>query len=175
MAPEVLRNKPYTSSSDIYSFSMIMWEFTSGIPPFNNKAHDYQLILDICDGKRPEIIKNTPKCYIELMKKCWDSDPFKRPNIIDLEIIITQWLTCVNEHYRLNGEFCDKVILITNDIDNQSRNDMYEFVRANKSLTQEQIDTSIIQFHPQACYTSRLLTKILDQKNSECLDCIIEN
>ncbi|POG82103.1 hypothetical protein GLOIN_2v1498793, partial [Rhizophagus irregularis DAOM 181602=DAOM 197198] len=28
MAPEILRKKPYTLASDIYSFSMIMWEFT---------------------------------------------------------------------------------------------------------------------------------------------------
>jgi serine/threonine protein kinase len=42
MAPEVLRGKPYTPASDIYSFSMIMWEFTSGVPPFNDKAHDLQ-------------------------------------------------------------------------------------------------------------------------------------
>ena len=43
MAPEILRGKPYTSASDIYSFSMIMWEFTSGYPPFNDRAHDLQL------------------------------------------------------------------------------------------------------------------------------------
>ncbi|POG80537.1 kinase-like domain-containing protein, partial [Rhizophagus irregularis DAOM 181602=DAOM 197198] len=29
MAPEILRYNPYTPASDIYSFSMIMWEFTS--------------------------------------------------------------------------------------------------------------------------------------------------
>jgi serine/threonine protein kinase len=40
MAPEVLRGKSYTLASDIYSFSMIMWEFTSGVPPYNNRAHD---------------------------------------------------------------------------------------------------------------------------------------
>jgi len=45
MAPEVLRGKPYSSASDIYSFSMIMWEFTSGVTPFNNRAHDIQLAL----------------------------------------------------------------------------------------------------------------------------------
>ncbi|RIA86103.1 kinase-like domain-containing protein, partial [Glomus cerebriforme] len=84
IAPEVLRNNPYTPASDIYSLSMIMWEFTSGIPPFNDKAHDHQLNLNICEGERPEIIENTPKCYIELMKKCWNSDPFKRPTIMDL-------------------------------------------------------------------------------------------
>ena len=31
MAPEVLRGKPYTPASDIYSFAMIMWELTSGV------------------------------------------------------------------------------------------------------------------------------------------------
>src|SRR6266540_7317351 len=29
MVPEILRRGPYTQASDIYSFSMIMWEFTS--------------------------------------------------------------------------------------------------------------------------------------------------
>ncbi|RIA90287.1 kinase-like domain-containing protein, partial [Glomus cerebriforme] len=81
MAPEVLRNKPYTPASDIYSLSMIMWEFTSGIPPFNNKAHDQCLSISICKGERPEIMKNIPKCYVDLMKRCWDSDPSKRPTI----------------------------------------------------------------------------------------------
>ena len=57
MAPEVLRGKPYTKASDIYSFSMIMWEFTSGVPPFNDKAHDLQLCLSICKGERPKIIE----------------------------------------------------------------------------------------------------------------------
>ncbi|RIA91095.1 kinase-like domain-containing protein, partial [Glomus cerebriforme] len=84
MAPEVLRNQPYTSAGDIYSFAMIMWEFISGVPSFNNRAHDHELILSICEGERPEIIKNTPKCYIDLMEKCWDSDPSKRPTIIML-------------------------------------------------------------------------------------------
>ncbi|RGB29689.1 hypothetical protein C1646_713032, partial [Rhizophagus diaphanus] len=51
-------------------FSMIMWEFASGIPPFNDKVHDLQLALNICKGERPEIIENTPQCYLELMKKC---------------------------------------------------------------------------------------------------------
>ncbi|CAI2165294.1 610_t:CDS:2 [Funneliformis geosporum] len=41
IAPKVLRGKPYSLASDIYSFSMIMWEFISGIPPFDNEAHDF--------------------------------------------------------------------------------------------------------------------------------------
>src|SRR5688572_6330601 len=93
VAPEVLRGKPYTLASDIYSFSMIMWEFTSGIPPFDNKAHDLQLSISICKGKRPEIIKDTPQYYVDLMKRCWDKDPLKRPNVSEIEEIIWNWIS----------------------------------------------------------------------------------
>ncbi|RGB39959.1 hypothetical protein C1646_688763, partial [Rhizophagus diaphanus] len=72
IAPEILRGQPYTQASNMYSFSIIMWEFTSEILPFSDKAHDFLLALSICKGKRPEIIENTPQCYINLMKKCWD-------------------------------------------------------------------------------------------------------
>ncbi|PKK69540.1 hypothetical protein RhiirC2_780891 [Rhizophagus irregularis] len=60
MAPEVLRAPAFAVDVPIYSYSMIMWEFTSGVSPFNDKAHDIQLCLNICRGERPEIIENTP-------------------------------------------------------------------------------------------------------------------
>src|SRR6266542_4832357 len=84
IAPEVLLVKPYTKAADIYSFGIIMWEMTSGIPAFNNVSHDFNLSLGICKGFRPEIIKDTEVEYAELMKKCWDSDPNKRPTAEDL-------------------------------------------------------------------------------------------
>ena len=111
MAPEVLRGKPYTKASDIYSFSMIMWEFTSGAPPFNDKAHDLQLCLSICKGERPKIIENTPQCYANLMKKCWDEDPLKRPSASEILNIIKKWV---------NPE-------------EDSKNSTMEFIEANKN------------------------------------------
>ncbi|GBC09411.1 hypothetical protein RclHR1_08830013, partial [Rhizophagus clarus] len=170
MAPEILRNKPYTPASDIYSFSMIMWEFTSGIPPFNHKAHDLQLSSNICKGERPEIMGDTPKCYVDLMRKCWDSDPENRPTITELEYKISEWVRCTNEYYRINKGGNYK-FLVPN-LDNELKNDMYEFVEANNALVQEKTNIStistIIQSHPQAYYTSRNLTE-----NSKCLDCKI--
>ncbi|POG66371.1 hypothetical protein GLOIN_2v1879909 [Rhizophagus irregularis DAOM 181602=DAOM 197198] len=167
MAPEILRLKPYTPASDIYSFSLIMWEFTSGIPPFKHEVHDQYLSLSICKGKRPEIIKNTPKCYVNLMKKCWDSNSSNRPTIIMLENIISEWIRCINKYYNINreGNYEYKV----SNIDNQLENDMFEFVEANKTLVQEQENTFIIQSHPQAYYTSRKLTEILETQGFECV------
>jgi serine/threonine protein kinase len=169
MAPEVLRRKPYTPASDIYSFSMIMWEFTSGIPPFKHKAHDCHFVLNICNGERPEIIENTPKCYIDLMEKCWDSEPSNRPTIIILENILSEWIRCINEYYKVNSD--ENYIFQVSKIDNQLKDDMLEFVKANKALVQKQVNTSIIQSHSQAYYKSRKVTEILNE--SKCLDCMI--
>ncbi|GBC39369.2 kinase-like domain-containing protein [Rhizophagus irregularis DAOM 181602=DAOM 197198] len=50
--------------------------------PFQDCAHDQYLALDICkENKRPEINElEAPKCYIDLMKSCWDPDPKNRPS-----------------------------------------------------------------------------------------------
>src|SRR5207237_4291672 len=79
MAPEVLSKKPYTKESDIYSFGMIMWEFTTGKKPFHDRPHDHYLMLDILKGERPQITDDTPEFYTELMKRCWDHNPENRP------------------------------------------------------------------------------------------------
>ncbi|RGB32859.1 kinase-like domain-containing protein [Rhizophagus diaphanus] len=92
MAPEILRGKSYIPVNDMFNFSMIPWEFTSRIPPFNNIAHDLHLSLGICKGERPEIIENTPQCYVDLMKKCWYEDPLKRPSSKEVYDIIEKWI-----------------------------------------------------------------------------------
>ncbi|EXX58607.1 polo kinase CDC5 [Rhizophagus irregularis DAOM 197198w] len=82
IAPEVIAGKQATKSSDIYSFAMLMWEISSGQPPFLNCKHDYDLILNIINGIRPRIVSGTPLEYESLMKQCWDADPLKRPMLI---------------------------------------------------------------------------------------------
>jgi serine/threonine protein kinase len=161
MAPEILRNKPYTQASDIYSFSMIMWEFTSGVPPYNDKAHDLQLGISICKGERPQIIENTPQCYMDLMKKCWNEDPSKRPSALEVKNIIGNWIF-----------LSDKMKV--KDINEKLKSNIMEFI--NTPIGNNKLITEI---HPQACYTSRLLDfnskKLNEILASECLDCMIED
>src|SRR5205814_771473 len=153
MAPEVLRGKSYTQASDIYSFSMIMWEFTSGIPPFADKAHDYHLNLSICRGERPEIIKNTPKYYMDLMEACWDSEPTKRPTLKIIENTISEWLSCLNGYKIIGGV---EYITVNVGSNSQSQSIIREFTKAL------QTNASVIQFHSQAFYKSRSLEKIVE-------------
>src|SRR5205809_5216571 len=89
VAPEVLKGNLYTQTADIYSFGMIMYFVATGKQPFANCAHDELLALNICNGIRPEIDEpEVPKCCIELMRKCWDSNPDNRPNAIEIEKLI---------------------------------------------------------------------------------------
>ncbi|RHZ61731.1 hypothetical protein Glove_346g30 [Diversispora epigaea] len=70
--------------SDIYSLGMIMWQLTSGHRPFHDKEHGPKLILDILDGKRPEITEDTPELWANLMKRCWHPNPSQRPTIQEI-------------------------------------------------------------------------------------------
>src|SRR5579883_3679544 len=44
IAPERFRGQACTPTSDIYSFSMLMWEISSGKPPLFEEDHDVSLI-----------------------------------------------------------------------------------------------------------------------------------
>ncbi|POG81705.1 kinase-like domain-containing protein [Rhizophagus irregularis DAOM 181602=DAOM 197198] len=147
IAPEILKGQPYTQASNIYSFSIIMWEFTSKILPFNDKAHDLQLALSICKGERPEIIENTPQCYIDLMKKCWDEDPLKRPSSKEVLNIIENWIFLSQ-----NKEI--------EDISEELKSDIMEFI--NAPIEHNKL---IVKSHPKACYTSHLLDLTSEELN----------
>ncbi|CAI2166981.1 9112_t:CDS:2 [Funneliformis geosporum] len=91
VAPEVLRGEEFTSAADVYSFSMIMWEISSGMPLFSNRKHDTQLAIEICNGMRPKIVSGTPKSFSMLMERCWDSDPLLRPSVQEITAMLFRW------------------------------------------------------------------------------------
>ncbi|CAB5357347.1 unnamed protein product [Rhizophagus irregularis] len=89
-----------------------------------------------------------------------------------LENIISEWIRCINKYYEINrdGNYEWEVP----NIDNKLKDDMFEFIKANKTLVQEQASASITQSHTQAYYTSRKLTEILVQEKSDCFECMVK-
>jgi serine/threonine protein kinase len=97
IAPEVISRKEYTFKSDIYSFAMLMWEISSGQPPFSNHEHNVDFAMSIINGMRPKIVPGTPLEYKNVMEQCWDADPLKRPDSYTLyEKIQELYLHCQN-------------------------------------------------------------------------------
>ena len=60
-------NKAYSlnEKSDIYSVGVLLWEISSGKPPFYNEGerNDIGLALDISQGLRETPVPNTPEVY----------------------------------------------------------------------------------------------------------------
>ena len=149
LAPEVLSRKPYTKESDIYSFGMIMWEFTTGKKPFHDKPHDHLLISDILKGERPQVTDDTPEFYAELIKRCWDHNPENRPTACEI------W-NCLWEYWRSDKSEEKKEILESAEAKRQ------EIIKSEKFLS----DTKDYKYHPGSFYTSRLLNGLIQQAES---------
>ena len=91
MAPELFRGQPHTQSSDVYAFGIIMWEVSSQQSPFSGHNHDVLLMLQICNGLRPTLVDATPKCWSDLMQRCWHPNPSNRPTADEVEDIVCNW------------------------------------------------------------------------------------
>ena len=84
MAPELLEDDRPTTRSDIYSFGMTLLEVLTGELPFSNLKSNYQVIIAVNHGKRPDLPTPLPPLlsrYIDLIKLCWRDDKDARPDI----------------------------------------------------------------------------------------------
>ncbi|RGB22418.1 kinase-like domain-containing protein [Rhizophagus diaphanus] len=75
---------PYAEPSDIYSFGVLMWEISSGYPPFKDNDNKIALAVSISNGVREVTIPDTPKEYENLYKNCWNQEPEQRPTINEI-------------------------------------------------------------------------------------------
>ncbi|GBB86740.1 hypothetical protein RclHR1_13130006, partial [Rhizophagus clarus] len=86
--PQFYKNINYErgKKSDIYSLGVLLWEITSGQPPFHNFSKDV-IERDILRyhishlNLREKPIEGTPSKYKQLYQNCWNDDPRKRPDI----------------------------------------------------------------------------------------------
>ncbi|CAD8189712.1 unnamed protein product [Paramecium octaurelia] len=84
MAPEVFQNVPYTIKADVYSFAIVLWEICCRETPYKQLSTNPPAIMKLVavDNGRPDLSLIQVGCPIflkELMIKCWDKDPTKRP------------------------------------------------------------------------------------------------
>ena len=80
-APEVLDCGKFTSSSDIWSFGVLMWEIISqGDRPWADRYPEEIQKAVFCGQKLT--ITHTPcsMALYNLMMQCWETDEKRRPN-----------------------------------------------------------------------------------------------
>jgi serine/threonine protein kinase len=121
MDPQCLKIKNYKKDkkSDIYSLGVLLWEITSGSPPFSELT-EFMLGSYIINNVREEPIEGTPLEYQELYQKCWKGDPNLRPNIDQAYEILNKLISTFNTN-RLQATVDE--ILSVNDNSNTQASD----------------------------------------------------
>jgi len=92
MAPEVLLQKPYTLSADVYSFGMVLWQILSlekvVLEDVTSKRQCLERVA--VHNVRPVIQEEWSDALKELLESCWAREPTKRPTMKKIHTILQQ-------------------------------------------------------------------------------------
>ncbi|CAB5188612.1 unnamed protein product [Rhizophagus irregularis] len=139
----------------------ILWQISEGLETIHKSEfihrdfHSGNILSNLSNEKRhrwqigdlglSQPVKDTPECYVKLMKRCWDSDPTKRPLITEIRKTFGKWF------YR------------NNDLNQfkQAEIKRKELIKLKKLGPEFNGKT-----HPSAIYTSRLLKSFISSCSS---------
>src|ERR1051325_1167387 len=81
--PQCFVNSTYKrdKTSDIYSLGVLLWEISSGKPPFKNNVSLLDVVHKVTQGIREPPVIDSPPGYVAIYQMAWDSNPRKRPTI----------------------------------------------------------------------------------------------
>ena len=90
MAPEVINEEDYDSKADIWSLGITLIELAEGVPPY--AQHSTLAALRLIPKNEPPTLQEPSKWsndLNDLLSKCLQKDPEKRPSAIELLMV---WL-----------------------------------------------------------------------------------
>ncbi|XP_022381474.1 insulin receptor isoform X4 [Enhydra lutris kenyoni] len=84
MAPESLKDGVFTTSSDMWSFGVVLWEITSlAEQPYQGLSNE-QVLKFVMDGGYLDQPDNCPERVTDLMRMCWQFNPKMRPTFLEI-------------------------------------------------------------------------------------------
>uniref|UniRef100_H3AL18 receptor protein-tyrosine kinase n=1 Tax=Latimeria chalumnae TaxID=7897 RepID=H3AL18_LATCH len=89
MAPESIFDNLYTTLSDVWSYGILLWEiFSLGGTPYPGMMVDSSFYNKIKSGYRMTKPEHATSEVYDIMVKCWNSEPDKRPSFVHLSDIV---------------------------------------------------------------------------------------
>lgn len=88
MAPEVVLNKPYDKSADVFSYAILLWELLTLEWAFNGLSTKDFFIQVAKHGQRPPLPNNGPPMTRSILAESWHEDPSRRPTMKRIGAVI---------------------------------------------------------------------------------------
>nr|CAD7196039.1 unnamed protein product [Timema douglasi] len=110
MAVESIRDRIFSTQSDVWSFGIVLWEFFSlARTPYPGMGADEKLYNKLVDGYRMECPDYATKEIYKIMVECWKAHPTHRPTFTKLSEMLGDMMEeSVRNHYiDLNNPYID--------------------------------------------------------------------
>jgi serine/threonine protein kinase len=109
MAPEVFSSRPgqrerplsdrphdpsrvvsYNGACDVYSFAVVLWMMWTGERPYRKIERPFDILHAVMQGSRPSLTRTPfPPELASIISKCWNGRPEKRPNVEQIQKMLT--------------------------------------------------------------------------------------
>ena len=84
ISPEIYNKNKHGKESDVYAFSITLYEIITNEKPFAN-LNRFQIMHEITSNNyRPPFNKKIPECYKKLIESCWAEKPEERPTFDEI-------------------------------------------------------------------------------------------
>ncbi|XP_039159717.1 dual specificity protein kinase shkB isoform X1 [Eucalyptus grandis] len=101
LAPEIIAGDPESVSetcmSNVYSFGMVLWEMVTGEAAYAAYSPVQAAVGIAACGLRPDIPKDCPQFLRNLMTKCWNNSPSKRPQFSEIVSLLLHYINSGND------------------------------------------------------------------------------
>lgn len=117
MAVESIRDRVFSTESDIWSFGIVLWEmFTLGANPYPGLEIDEEFFRKLSNGYRMEKPPLSTESMYALMLECWRHEPKTRPSFDEISQRIGEMLDkSTIKHYReLNDDYLQPIKTVHN-------------------------------------------------------------
>jgi len=114
MAPESLYDGLFTTSSDVWSYGIVLWEITTlAAQPYPGKSNE-DVLSFVIDGGILEQPDDCPDRLYNMMCNCWKTEPKARPSFLEIVQFLENDVSETFEEVSYYHEMKRRLLQLTN-------------------------------------------------------------